>query len=738
MAIQYNNLLPIWLTILLALGLLFAVINGTVMLSRKKIAPNLIIILFCLRFAILLTFLLILLQPVIPYKSSSNQLPELLVLLDTSTSMNPEISNPKDLSNLTSLLQKSKLIPYLKNRFNLNWFSMAESARPIQEVDLSELKETKTGAQFAESIETAASFLQATRNPPHRILLLSKGNDHGTIDPVEVAKKLGTPIDVLFLDELIPDGVQQETPSNEVRISEVQAAARVLIGSDTVFRVVLSSKSPEIKDRTLHLTVSEDKKTILEQPIIFKGGRVEQTVEFSAKPNSVGLKNYLFQLNSDNPSSSKPYPLLVQVLDNKFEVLILEDRWRWDYKYLHRLFEDDPSFRFSALLNRGAGAFVQFGSPDRRVNLIGFPQGRSDLEGFDIVFLGDVQVSKWPKNLASDLARLISEDGRSLVVVAGPNLANFMEIPELHTLLPVELISDSGKPIEGPIEVRMRPDSADSPFFAQLRSENAEVLSPLDQIYPVLRKRPGATILLEAAKERNPYGNRIIIAEHTVGRGRVLFIATDTLWKWHTLATTNQGPTPYSIFWQQAFRAITPTRSTSDSVNLWLSPNLTRVETGRPVVLHAEVQSLRLLPLTSVQALVTAKDGKPLPLVFNSDPANPKLFRAEFSPNQPGVHTISATISANNKVLANATTTIQVVEPSDSNGSDRMNLVRIANATGGVVIDPAVPESWPKSTENAVHRVDRLMMFDMWNNFTLLLLLCLFLGIDWFIRIFKA
>ena len=47
-------------------------------------------------------------------------------------------------------------------------------------------------------------------------------------------------------------------------------------------------------------------------------------------------------------------------------------------------------------------------------------------------------------------------------------------------------------------------------------------LPPLDQVYPALRKRPAASVLLEATRQANNHGNLIVMAEHTVGRGRVL------------------------------------------------------------------------------------------------------------------------------------------------------------------------------------------------------------------------
>src|SRR5260370_17821312 len=87
-----------------------------------------------------------------------------------------------------------------------------------------------------------------------------------------------------------------------------------------------------------------------------------------------------------------------------------------------------------------------------------------------------------------------------------------------------------------------------------------------------------------------------------VGKGRVLYLGTDTLWKWHTLSQTSDGPTPYSIFWQQAFRALTPGRSQSGAFQVWLQPNRTRAEVGRPVLAQAEIQSLPPLSRPKLQA----------------------------------------------------------------------------------------------------------------------------------------
>jgi hypothetical protein len=728
MSFQFNSVLPACFALPLIAALLAATIFGTVTLLRKRIAPNLIITLSALRFAIFIVFLLILLQPALTYTSNVPQLPELVVLVDTSPSMAQDDGKGTRLSEATAALRQGALAAALKDRYRIHWFAFDRTARPIDEAEVASLKTGGNAAACADSIEAACNHVRALGKNPQRLLLVSDGNDAGSDDPVETARRFG-----LTVDTLAPTSTSGDSA---VVIAEVQSARRVLLGSDTIFRITLDGKRPAQHDRSLEVRVTEDGRKIHEHPVVLKSGRFEQTVELTYRPSSVGLKQYAFELVGGD-KSAKPYPLAVQVLDSKYEVLILEDRWRWEYKYLHRLFEDDPSFRFSALLNRGGGAFVQFGSPDRRVNLIGFPQARADLEGFDIFVLGDVDPAKWPRGLANELARLVSEDGRSLVVIAGPGLPNLMDVPELNAILPVELTPDSGKPLEGPIEVRIRADAAHSPFFFQLRGDDQP--TPLDQVYPTLRKRPGATVLVEAVKQRNAYGNTIVLAEHTVGRGRVLFVGTDTLWKWHTLAPTNDGPTPYSILWQQAFRAMTPARSNIGSVNLWLTPNRTRTEVGRPIAITSEVTSARPLPAATIEAFVTPPGEKRQSLVFSADTRQPQMYRSVFAARESGLQRISAALVSDGKTLAEASTIVQVDEPRNRDADvDLYNLTQIARDTGGNLIDPAVAETWPTPGENALPPMQRLHTIDPWSNFTLLLVLCALLGVDWFIRLFKG
>jgi hypothetical protein len=739
-------LLPAWLIVLLIVALLALLAYGSRLLHAKQVPARWVKILGGMRLLIIVVFALCLLQPVASFTRSVEPAPELLVLVDTSQSMGLAASSGRKsrLEETLGAFQRSGLPAALRRQFAPRWFAFDRSAYPVVYEDLTGLRPTGDTTRFAESLTTAWNYLRSARSAnagpaPARLILLSDGNDRGSQDFVATARKFG-----LAIDTLAPPDPDAAPATAEPAIIDVQCARRVLLGSETQFLVTI--RHDDSGEHALTLSLTEDGKEAASQDVVVGPAPGEKRVHVAHRPTTIGMKLYEFRLagkGADAPRSDA-YRLSVQVVDNRTEVLILEDSWRWEFKFLRRIFENDPSFTFTALLSRGGAAFAQFGEPDRRVQLGGFPQSRAELNWFDAIILGDVNPKRWPRGLAASLAQVVTEEGKSLIVIAGPNLAQWAETADLQGILPVEITREAGKPVEGPVEVRLTPEGSASSFFFNPDKKAGlwSSLPPLDQIYPPLRKRPAATVLVEAARRANAHGNLIVMAEHTVGRGRVLFVGTDTLWKWQTLAPANEaGVTPYAVFWLQALRALAPARLGSGGASLWLTADRSRYEAGQKVILRAEVQSERPLAQPKVQATVVLPGEKRLPLALGPDPANPQVFQAEFETSAPGSYRIAAVVTSEGKTAADTATAIDVEESKGELADVRVdanNLARIAAATGGRRIDLADPATWPTSSDVPRVAVRQTQTLDLWNNFSLPLLLCGLLGVDWLLRLLRG
>ena len=726
-------------------------VHGSLLLARKRLPRRWILLLGALRVAIVAVFALCLLQPIVSFRRTVSEGPPLLVLLDTSKSMGVKDSAAPNgrLAETLQWLAKSGLQSKLAGQPNVHWFAGDARARVVTPTELPALTASGATTRYAESLADAWEHYRQQRSeaaplvPGGRVLLVSDGHDFGARPVAEIARELG-----LAVDTLAPASAAAGTEAAQVSIAQVQAPRTVLLGAESRFSVAL--RHAALAGAALTLQLKDGEKLVATQPFTFVAGQAEKFVTLTFQPAEAGLKEYTVEVagapaRADGTAPSRKFS--VQIVGARNEVLFLEDSWRWEFKFLRRIFEDDPNFTLTAFLARGENAFVQLAEPDRRTKVTGFPQSRAELAGFDTLVLGGADPRKWPRGFAAVLQQLVEEDGKSLIVIAGPHLAQMAAQPALAALLPVQLSPESATPVPGPVPVRVTTEGLAAPFFAAPGGAPADywsALPPVDQIYPPLRKKPAATVLAEAAKLANPYGNLILMAEHTAGRGRVLFLATDTLWKWQMLSPTEtaaDGPTPYQVFWQQTLRALAPLRQSSGNVNLHLEPDRSRYEPGQTVVLRAEVSAGQALAKVRVQARVTLPDGKQLPLDFAPNAAEPGFFTARFEPVSAGQHKVAASVIAEDKPAADMLIAFEVEEGTAELGDTRIDeaaLRRIAHDTGGRHLERADAATW-RALENLEKvPVTRVETVDLWNRYVLLVLLSVLLGIDWLLRLLRG
>ncbi len=756
---NYIPILPLWAIAGVGVVGLALLIWGSIHLRQKLVPAKWVAIHFVLRVLALAVFLVCLLQPVIGFTRNVALKPDLLVLVDTSESMGIK-DQASDKSRLDYVRNgiNSGLLSKMESRFNVMLFSFDKTSRPANKEELANLSANGTTTRYAESVRGAWDFYQQdvssrdiTSTPPVRAVLVSDGEDLSNEDSVKVAQDLGLPIYTLG-----PAQPKSENAPANIVVSSVQSPRRVLLGSES--RILATIRQKNMDNKPLELVLMENGKEVMVQNATFPSGVNERQIRFHHRPTEPGLKVYeFFVREKDAPANPavKPAPayrLSINVMDDKHEVLLIQDTWRWDFRYIRRVLENDPSFAFTGFLRRGGGAYVQAAEPDRRVRVGGFPESQGELEGFDTIILSGVDYANMSRRTANAIYRLVVEDGKSLVVIADSNIGTVVKVPQIYLLLPVDLNPQvAGQAIDGPIAVHVTPEGLSSPFFFTPQGNTDKSiwknLPALGDIFPAIKKRPGATILLEAHDEKrelmNAYGWAIVMAEQTVGRGRVLYIGTDTLWRWQSLARIgpNSGLTPYELFWQQAMRAMTPARSSTGGVYVELQTNRSKYEAGQKVQVRAKIENTRPLDRPVIEANVLMPDGQSLPLGFSAHPTEKGVYLAEFEPTKEGQYRLTAQVVTGGKTIADTVTAIDVDAPRGERNSidvNLANLARIADGTGGKVIDVNNSETWPVVDNANEVRADRRFSWRLWDNYSLLILLCVIFGVDWTIRLLRG
>lgn len=747
MTITISPVFPVSLIIAMGLMLLLVLAYGSVLLRDKAVPAKWILILGVLRVLAVGVFLLCLMRPEVSFSRSDTQLPGLLVLLDESQAVTTPVdgSSESRMDEVVRVLRETGLRQQLEASFDITWAAFDETVRPLDDPDNESLGGNRLTKDYATALRDGFNHMHlhgshASGMQP-RVLLVSDGNDSGSEDPVDVARSLG-----LTVFALPPSDVDAPPIEPSARIVGLQAARQVLIGSEMRFRARLETHAV---NGLVDLVLTEDGEEIIRRQMRVGADNRSQYLDLPWSPSTEGRKEYSLQaVPADGGQIFTPSPaqgIAVEVVTRRDQVLLLEDGWRWDFRFLRQILEGDPNFAMTAFVARQPGIYVQFAEPGRTVRLDGFPRAASELEWFDTIILGDVNPSLWPVDLAGGIRDMVVNRGKSLIVLAGPNLQRLLAVPELEGLLPVEMPRQN-QIVDGPLQLEPTPSALISPLFYTPSDgaffETYVNLPAMDQVYAPVRKRPAADLLLEVREKRNDFGNLIVVAEHTVGRGRVLFIGTDTLWKWQMLGSRDsEGRTPYEVFWQQALRSMSPQRPAGATANLWVETDRGSYAEGDSIQLTLELDAAVTDPATvDVVASVELPDERSLPLVlFPADP--PGRWTASFEPPLPGTIEISARAAKDGSTLAENAIKIDVVPRSMPQGpvpNQVETLARLANATGGALLTTENSELWPTSAIEERQDVTRHASLDLWRNSALLLLLIGLLATDWLLRLLRG
>ena len=747
MTVTWIPILPPWLIVLAVLGMLALLVHGTMDLIRKQVARSWLAALTALRLLSILLVAVCLGRPVVRHTRPVEQKPPLLILADTSASMglnHPEGGNR--LSGLLNDLQNRDLLKTLESQFEPTWFTYDRDAR-MGKPDPAAQQPSGAYTDLGASLSTAWLWMrqQAAHEgaeTPSRVLLLTDG--HGVDDPaiLETARSLGA----ILYPVPAADSTAVEPVAPPLEIMGAQAPGRILLGSECRFRVTVRRQAGSTLPPSM-LVLTENRNRVAEYPVTFRTNETEKVIQLSHRPTAAGIMEYsmFLQTGETVPDNGDAYDFTVQVVTRTTRVLLLDDAWRWDFKFLRRLLEDDPSFTFVAFLARGAGTYMQFAEPEGSTRLAGFPQSRAELDFFDLFIIGDVQVRRWPANLAPALRDLVIERGRSIIFIAGPRISQLARDPSLEPLLPVMIGGETARPVTGPVPVRVTREGRIAPAFyipPGTETDPWEALPDLDQVYAPQRKKPAATILLECPEHSNPFGRMIAMAEHTVGRGRSLYIGTDTLWKWQLQGRMDDDEnTPHHRFWSQALRAMAPVRQAAGGTRLSLQADRTRYRGVPTIRIQVSADGEPLPTGSSLDLRVETPEGQRLPLATRTDPRDPTVTLADFDVIQPGRYRITVEHFIDGRPAGDLTAVVDSEPGHDESRhvrTDRPALERLAATTGGKLVSLDDPDTWPAADRSPDRITTRIELIDPWQSFVLLLLLALVLGIDWLIRLLKG
>ncbi|MBL8733765.1 MAG: hypothetical protein JNN13_15445 [Planctomycetes bacterium] len=743
-----------------------------------RLEPRTRVVLSVLRWLAVVLCVLLLFQPafeITTYRHLQNQVH---VLVDDSASMlrkdrYPEPDQqraltaagaPADLGAATRLElvravleHPNGLFAQLRKTHDVRLFGVQRKPAPVRGLD--ELTGGGNRTALGDALDlhlggTAGANLDA-------VLLVSDGCNNAGLDPVEVARSYGARGITIHTI-----GVGDPEPPRNAWLVGPAGPKEALREEQVGLEVTLRAEGLQGKPAHVELHGSRDGGAFV--PLATASGTLPAAGEatklrlFHAFDTAGDwtLRFVLTPLPEESQVDDNTDTRFLRVNDEKIRVLFLDDRPRWDYRFVkNALKRVDPSIEMQAVMFDASPLFEQEHSKDLPP-LRDLPRSEKELFRYHVVVFGDVP----PERLAP------TEEGRrqwmellvKFVEFGGGIAFQFGDaaMPEryrntpIQDLLPV-VLEDSGW-------LRQNPAPRDREFHPVLENPRQphdmlllqrdpafnrrlweEGLPGFYVYHPVQRAKPGTTVLLRHPFDSNSYGKRPLAVVGPYPRGNTFWLGTDETWRWRD----PYAETYMDAFWRNVVRDLAKGRLQRRNDLLELSVDKNQLETGDKLRVMLRVHDAALQPAVAVEQTIFLRDqaGATQRRILRAVPGEPGAYQGSFTMADAGAFSFLCFANQNpaDTVIAREDVLVRVPDRELANSSqDAETLRRIAEATGGgsdasgryVFLGDAASLAADFARRKAYESREDTRTRPAWDNVWSLLALLTVMSVEWLLR----
>ncbi len=742
---QFKFYWPLWLLIILLLFSAGGAVGTYLALSTPRLPRITKIGLIGLRVLAILALIFCLIQPVRIEQENINPVSNLLVLIDSTSSMSLVDAKIKNTSRLSSRLEvvekwlfendlghafsaKSNLHGRIEPQFYQFWDDQISKIAPDLGANFSLPKGYETDLQS--SINQVV--LQWRGQPLAGIILISDGGHNvGTIDFEEI-RKLQIPIYTL--------GVGNENQPSDVQIKKIEVNPIVYVGQKTPLRVSVYQKGFDRQKTDISLRNNSNivySKTITfadETPL---GGQI---IDFEIEPKVEGSLTYTIQLpilEGEAIAENNQKSVTIRAVKSKLMVLLVDGYPRWEYTFLKRTLKKNVDTEVKGMILQNSPPFPT--NSDIK-SIEAFPTKIEDLLKYDIVVLGDLSSNQLSIDQKRILVDYVQQFGRSVVFLSGTvSLGNKGLLnSELADILPI--LAPKGSLLFSETEVDLKLTTLGQQHSSMQLSpdfdQNQKIWHNLPALSGWFRNfelKSSAVVLAEHESASAP-----ILTYFQSGLGKSLLLSAEGSWRWAFESTLQKSvvdqitsSSHYTRFWLQTIRWLSA-RASNNPIHL--TSARMNYQIGQTVELIVYAYDANFMPMTQAEIKLDIIPSDNLSFQLPTDEISEGVYRSTFTASTTGRYIIQASISNSEDEIE-----IQV----DSNTSeferpylDKKLMSTLASGTGGIYhqIDNISAEKLTDLIPNPSKPVYQTVEHQLWDHPLIFLFVLILLGGEWLWR----
>lgn len=736
-------LLSAWPAWLLPLLILVAMC-GLALLTRwrwKDAAPKLRSwrgwVVWGMQSTMIALLLLLLWQPAVTVAALSSQKNIIAVVIDDSRSMSIADAGGKSREAAALAALEGGVLSGLQRRFQTRIY------RLDSKVTQADRPEGITPVVGATHLGAGLKQLMADTSdlPIGAIVLLSDGGENTagissssiSRDALEALRNRRIPVHTI--------GFGETEQAHDVEIEDVAVASKALPGARIEATFSLMQRGYAGQKATL--TVRDGDRTLATRDVQLAPNGVVQTESVYFSAGASGARTLRFaaeplaaEENLNNNAMTRP--LLVN--DAKRRVLYVEGEPRWEFKFIRRAEEDDPTIQFVSMLRTSENKIYRQGIDGPEELAEGFPVRPEDLFRYSGIIIGSV-TGDYLTPLQQELLReYVDRRGGGVLFLGGRSSLSDggWSASSINEMLPTFLPSGRSSFHRNPATVELTAEGADSPITRllddpQKNAQRWKKLTYLADYQDPGTPKPGATVLAEmnAGRRRLP-----LLITQNYGHGRTAILATGGTWRWQMSEAL--GDPSHDLFWQQLVRWLI---EESPGPVMASMPDRTMMDEGH-VQITAQVRDRQFQPAADarVSAHISGPEGMSAVIDLAPSQDMPGQYQVEWNAEKPGPYLAEVTaLSAEEKSreLGHDVLTFErqdgVAENFHTN-QNRTLLRQLASDTGGRYWSLSELKDLPRDISYSEAGISVRSTEELWNMPIVFLLLLGLPIAEWLLR----
>lgn len=674
-----------------------------------------------LRLLALVVLAVILLQPQRRHEEVSLIRPQLAVLLDNSKSMTEVVdkAQPTRAERVKQWLA-SRERRSLEEEFELRLFSFDRALNELP----ADCKELPFDGESSNLQGSLGQMLDRFKGQPLAAALVFSDGLDPKAGPISRSGATGR-VNAFELEQ--PFAVA--AVPKRLTLGQVDFPARVVTGWDAEIRVGVEGSGLGGTTATVELWREGIKQS--ETPVSFNEDQQNRQVSFPVSHSEPGTVRYEVRL----PAATQVYPFSIEVLEPGARILYVQNSLGFDFKFLRKAILAERNLKLNAFVRWADGRIVQLDRPDAAGASLDFsPEA---LAQNAVVMLGDLPAAALSPAYTKAIRDFVDRGG-GLILLGGPNSfgSEGFSKTALGELIPVTLPAEYR---EGSFPVQITDTGLHHPVFGPLFSQVND-FPPLLTANEARSVAPTAEVLLQTGINGKPCP---IIVSTRFGKGRVVVVLSDTLWRWR-LASKGWAAerSPYDTFWAQLMDWMLPKEPEKPrSGRIELFTERSSYEVGERPEVCAIIQQSGAAPKT-LPVQVRTPDGKVFDYALRPGTLRTKDgrevagYRAEVEPNVTGLFRVTSSLTLDGTTLEGEARFVVNRPATELTGQPiaRQQLQAMAESGGGRFYALGEWEKWRGDLHYEQQQFSRLKITDLWNQPLIPALLMAFLALDWLTR----